>query len=99
MAASDLAELLPETRAKLAKHLAALANHGGGFIVIGVDDATRVPTGAPPAGLAKIDQEAVAGILKRYLSPPFQIQVESAEQDGVGYPVVVVPRRGRRDNR
>lgn len=85
-----------ETRAKLAKHLAALANHGGGFIVIGVDDTARLPMGAPPAGLAKIDQEAVAGIVKKYLSPPFQIQVETADKDGVSYPVIVVPSHGQR---
>jgi hypothetical protein len=52
--------------------------------------------GAPPAGLAKIDQEAVAGIVKRYLSPPFQIQVETAEKDGTGYPVIIVPSHGQR---
>ena len=36
---------VPETRAKLAKHIAALANHGGGYLVFGVTDATREPIG------------------------------------------------------
>lgn len=35
-----------EVRAKLARHLAALANHGGGSLVFGVDDTTRKPQGS-----------------------------------------------------
>lgn len=86
----------PEIRAKLAKHLGALANHGGGYIIIGVDDKTRLPLGSPPPSLPRIDQEAVAGIVKRYLSPPFQIQIETVAKGGVGYPVVIVPSHGQR---
>jgi len=37
----------PEVRAKLARHIAALANHGGGYLILGVDDTTRQPQGAP----------------------------------------------------
>lgn len=31
----------PEVRAKLARHIAALSNHGGGYLIFGVDDTTR----------------------------------------------------------
>lgn len=34
-----------EVRAKLARHIAALANHGGGYLIFGVDDKTRKPLG------------------------------------------------------
>ena len=34
-----------EVRAKLARHIAALANQGGGYLVFGVDDKTRKPLG------------------------------------------------------
>jgi predicted HTH transcriptional regulator len=34
-----------EAKAKLAKHIAALANHGGGYLVFGVEDSTREPLG------------------------------------------------------
>jgi predicted HTH transcriptional regulator len=40
----------PEIRAKLARHIAALANHGGGYLIFGVDDKTRqlrIPTKSP----------------------------------------------------
>ncbi len=33
-----------EVRAKLARHIAALANHGG-YLIFGVDDKTRKPLG------------------------------------------------------
>lgn len=34
-----------EVRAKLARHIAALANHGGGYLIFGVHDTTRMPQG------------------------------------------------------
>jgi len=83
-------------RAKLARHLAALSNHGGGYIVFGVDDDTRLPLGAAPADLPTIDQAQVAGIVKRYLEPVFNVQVDLVEKDGVSYPVIAVPPHGAR---
>jgi predicted HTH transcriptional regulator len=46
-----------EASARLARHLAALSNHGGGYLIFGVDDKTRVPQGATtldPKLLARI---------------------------------------------
>jgi len=37
----------PTARAKLARHIAALCNHGGGYLVFGIDDGTRAPMGEP----------------------------------------------------
>jgi len=37
-----------EARAELEKDLAATANHGGGFVIFGVDDKSRKPTGRSP---------------------------------------------------
>jgi hypothetical protein len=39
-----------ETSAKLARHLAALSNHGGGYLIFGVDDKSREPEGATTRG-------------------------------------------------
>ncbi len=41
-------------------------------------------------------QDTLAGIVRRYLEPRVQINVEEAELDGVRYPVVVVPSHGAR---
>ncbi len=85
-----------EIKAKLAKHLAALHNHGGGFLIFGVDDKTRVPQG-PTALLRKtFSEDAISSIVKRYLEPVFQCQITWANLDGTDYPVVIVPGHGGR---
>ena len=85
-----------EVRAKLARHIAALANHGGGYLIFGVDDQTRKPLGATELALALFSQDAVAGIVKKYLDPRVQVLVEHVVHEGVGYPIVVVPSHGAR---
>jgi predicted HTH transcriptional regulator len=72
-----------ETRAKLARHLAALANHGGGYLVFGVDDKARTPLGATELDLALFGQDAIAGIVRKYLDPRVQVLVEYVVHEGV----------------
>jgi hypothetical protein len=86
----------PEARAKLARHIAALANHGGGYLIFGVDDTTREPMGETTLDRRLFGQDAVAGIVRRYLDPRVPIRVEAAEHAGVSYPVVIVPGLGAR---
>ncbi len=86
----------PATRAKLAKHFAALCNHGGGFLVFGVQDQTRAPMGETTYERQSFNQDELAGIVQRYLDPRPAIRVEEAERDGVRYPVVIVPPHGPR---
>ena len=55
-----------EHKADLAKAILALANHGGGYVLIGYDDATRRPV-TPTAGTPSVyDQDTVNGIVRRY---------------------------------
>jgi predicted HTH transcriptional regulator len=86
----------PEVRAKLARHIAALANHGGGYLIFGVDDTTRQPQGATKLDQALFSQDAISAIVKRYLEPRIQIRVDHAEHGGVPYPVVIVPSHSAR---
>lgn len=86
----------PEARAKLAKHIAALANHGGGYLVFGVADATREPMGETTFDRALFGQRTMSGIADRYLDPPPHLDVEEATHAGVAYPVVVVQSHGAR---
>lgn len=86
----------PEARAKLARHIAALANHGGGYLVFGVDDESRRPLEASPYDLKRFGQDDLSGIVKKYLDPRVQLQVEFVELDGASYPVVIVPSHGAR---
>ena len=85
-----------DARAKLARHIAALANHGGGYLIFGVDDKTREPLGATDLDLTLFGQDAISSIVKKYLEPRIQVLVEHIEHEGVTYPVVVVPSHGAR---
>jgi Putative DNA-binding domain len=85
-----------EARAKLARHIAALANHGGGYLIFGVDDKTRKPLGATDLDLALFGQDAISSIVKKYLEPRVQVLIEQMQHEGVTYPVVVVPSHGAR---
>jgi len=85
-----------EVRAKLAQHLAALANHGGGTLIFGVDDTTRKPQGSTTLDRTLFGEDAISAIVKRYLEPPFQCQTAWTTYDGVEYPVVIVPSHGAR---
>ena len=79
-------------RAKLAKHFCALANHGGGFVVFGIND-DMSPAGERPAQAGPFDQDRMSSIVKRYLTPAFQVEVYevAASATGTVHPVVWVP--------
>jgi hypothetical protein len=83
-----------EPRADLARHMAAMANHGGGMIVFGfTDDGLRF-AGADPHNI-KFTRDLIAGIVKRYLEPPFQCDVEIVRSTADNaHPIIVVPPHG-----
>ena len=81
-----------EAQAGLAKHLCALANHGGGFLVFGIAD-DMTPAGPQPPEAGPYDQDSLSGIVRRYLTPAFQVAVYrvAASATGTTHPVVWVP--------
>src|SRR5271165_4648414 len=80
-----------EVRASLARHIAALANHGGGAIVFGFTD-QMLPVGGTPS---TVDRDAISGIERRYLEPPFQCEVVVVQSAaGHDHPIVIVPPHG-----
>ncbi|QBR71895.1 hypothetical protein CU048_12140 [Beijerinckiaceae bacterium] len=80
-----------EVKANLARHIAALANHGGGYLIFGIDDKTRQPQGSTDLSPSLFNQDAISAIVKRYLDPRLQVVVERVQYSGVAYPVVIVP--------
>ncbi|WP_220475701.1 helix-turn-helix domain-containing protein [Sphingobium terrigena] len=88
----DLADRVAQ--AKLAKHIAALANHGGGYLVFGFqDDESVAPT--RPVDLSAYNRDAFSAVVKRYLTPTFQCDVSIVSAtSGLDYPVVRVPSHG-----
>lgn len=82
-------------QATLAKAAIALANHGGGFIVLGFDELAdgafecHLPR---PVTLERYSQDAIARIVATYAEPAFQVEVAHVVRaDGGAYPVVQVP--------
>ena len=81
-------------RAKIAKGCIALANHGGGYFVLGFmeqSDGSFLPDRNRPDELQKYNQDAINGIIARYAEPEFHCAVQYVEQGGLTYPVVIVP--------
>ncbi|CAO3449872.1 AlbA family DNA-binding domain-containing protein [Azospirillum largimobile] len=83
--------------ATIAKAAIALANHGGGFILLGFEELSdgsfRVGQPVPPA-LDAYSQDAIARIVASYAEPSFQVQVTHIRRsgtDGTVHPVVIVP--------
>jgi hypothetical protein len=81
-------------RAKTARHICALANSGGGHLVFGFDDDGK-PSLPIPADLVAYDQDAINGIVDRYLAPPIHCAVHFVHaRSGTTHPVVRVPSHG-----
>lgn len=81
-------------KAVLAKAAIALANHGGGFIVIGFnEDGGSLVSLQRPTEIREITQDAVNSAVKRYSSPSFHCQLHNVNhpETGVGHSVIVVP--------
>lgn len=81
-------------RAKLAKELLALRNHGGGYLVIGYKDGhPPTPDYNRPTDLSVFSTDAVNNIVKKYAEPPFHCTSYLIDHPGSGeqYPVIVVP--------
>jgi hypothetical protein len=83
-------------RALLAKAIIAIANHGGGYVVIGLQESTEgqfSPAPDRPRDLAAFKQDNIQSSIDKYVDPPFQCQVQHIEHPGGhgSFPVVSVP--------
>jgi hypothetical protein len=103
-----------EHRATLAKEIIALANHGGGFVVVGLTETKEgnfLPGKARPGSLVAWSQDHIqSAVVSKYIEPSFQCRVlHLAHPDTQElHPVIVVPggqrvpiraRSGSPDNR
>ena len=83
-----------EHKATLAKAAIALANHGGGYIVVGFAEQGQSLESQPrPAENPEITQDSVNEAIRRYADPEFHCEVyEVPHPDtGVSHTVVTVP--------
>lgn len=84
----------PHGAAKIVKSAFALRNRDGGELLIGFDDETLRPNtaSAPNNVRAIFHLDIIQGLLSRYASEPFAIEVLFADIDGIDFPVIVVPK-------
>lgn len=83
-----------DDKATFAKAVLALANHGGGFIILGLveTDAGIVEAEERPVTLDSYNQDLINGIVQNYCDPPFHCAVHVvANPLGAVFPVVFVP--------
>jgi hypothetical protein len=83
-----------EHKATLAKGIIALANHGGGFIIIGFTETDQgvIPAVNRPANLAAYTPDTVNSVVLAYAEPSFHCDVNIVgAADGVQYPVISIP--------
>ena len=82
-------------KAKLAKALLALANHGGGYVIIGLTETHTGFTTASgrPDNLDAYSQDDVNGIVHHYAEPAFHCSVYYVPHptSGVTHPIIGVP--------
>lgn len=83
-----------DDKATFAKAVLALANHGGGFVVLGLveTDAGVVEAERRPATLNGYNQDLINGIVQNYCDPTFHCAVHFvASPTGAIFPIVIVP--------
>ena len=83
-----------EDKATLAKSCIALANHGGGFLVIGFEElADSLISIARPVAIADITQDTINSVIRRYADPDFHCQLYTITHPTthVSHPIVAVP--------
>ena len=81
-------------KATLAKAAIALANHGGGHIVLGFREKGKsLETEVRPSDVPEVTQDAVNAAIRRYAEPRFQCQLYSVPhpRSSVDHAIVRVP--------
>ena len=88
-----------DDKANLAKAILALANHGGGYILIGFtkEEGNWVPAEPRPSNLNGYTQDIINGIVQGYADSPFHCRVYHQQHpiSGNSFPIVVVPGNHR----
>jgi len=78
-----------EGKAKLAKEICALCNHGGGWIVLGRNDDGSYPASLPDE-LSGATQDTINQISSAYISPSPHCSAQWVSPDNIDFSVMVV---------
>jgi predicted HTH transcriptional regulator len=83
-------------RALIARHIIALANHGGGTLIIGIEelsDGSFRPATPRPLNLDAWSQDDMQSIVAKYVDPNIQCKVlhQPSPSTGDRFPIILVP--------
>jgi hypothetical protein len=84
----------PEGQAKIVRCALAMRNHGGGFMLVGFDNATGDPVtnDRPPDVRIAFHIDRTQGLITRFASESFEVIVHFVERDGALFPVIEIPQ-------
>lgn len=83
-----------DDKATFAKAILALANHGGGFLTLGLEEVEGVLVEADgrPISFDRYSQDLINGIVQNYCDPAFHCAVHIVQNpEGANFPIVLVP--------
>ena len=80
-----------EHKAILAKAVIAIANEGGGHVVIGMqEERPNLVSIARPPEIAEYDQDSINKIIRRFSQPAIQCVLSALVHPGTGHPVAII---------
>ena len=85
---------MAKDKATLAKAAIALANHGGGHVILGFQEVGQaLQSTKRPREVAEVTQDVVNAAIRRYAEPVFHCQVYNVahQATGASHPVIRVP--------
>lgn len=79
--------------AKIVKAIFSIRNRNGGFLVIGFDNATRLPDTYPLDKAVEVvfHIDAIQAMVSRFTSPSFEITIYFEERNGQLHPIIAIP--------
>lgn len=83
-----------DNKARIAKAIIALANHGGGFVCLGMSEEGETWLSVErPDDIPDVSQDQINGIVRRFADPEFHVRVEwvACSVTERIHPVIIVP--------
>lgn len=77
--------------AKIVKGCLAMRNNGGGYFLLGFEDDGSQSNNPPTDSRTHYPIDDIQGMVSKYASDPFAIDIEFRNVKGIEHPIIVVP--------
>jgi len=82
----------PDGISKIAKACIAMRNNNGGFLILGFDNSGKPVLDNVPENIReRFHIDKIQGLVAKYASEPFEIEVHFRERNGQEHPIIRVP--------